>query len=45
MKPCGFDIGNCLAATAPASLAMIETLLELDRITKKNGFLENSFSA
>lgn len=25
--------------------ALLETLLELDRITKKNGFLENSFSA
>ncbi|MFN5940297.1 MAG: 3-deoxy-8-phosphooctulonate synthase, partial [Polaromonas sp.] len=23
--------------------ALLETLLELDRITKKNGFLENSF--
>lgn len=25
--------------------ALLETLVELDRITKKNGFLENSFSA
>ncbi|MES2481003.1 MAG: 3-deoxy-8-phosphooctulonate synthase [Pseudomonadota bacterium] len=25
--------------------ALLETLLELDRVTKKNGFLENSFSA
>jgi len=24
--------------------ALLETLLELDRITKKNGFLENSFN-
>jgi 2-dehydro-3-deoxyphosphooctonate aldolase (KDO 8-P synthase) len=25
--------------------ALLETLVELDRITKKNGFLENHFSA
>jgi 2-dehydro-3-deoxyphosphooctonate aldolase (KDO 8-P synthase) len=25
--------------------ALLETLLELDTVTKKNGFLENSFSA
>ena len=25
--------------------ALLETLLELDRVTKKNGFLENNFSA
>jgi 2-dehydro-3-deoxyphosphooctonate aldolase (KDO 8-P synthase) len=24
--------------------ALLETLLELDRVTKKNGFLENSFN-
>jgi len=23
--------------------ALLETLLELDRVTKKNGFLENNF--
>ncbi|MDI1239571.1 MAG: 3-deoxy-8-phosphooctulonate synthase [Polaromonas sp.] len=26
-------------------MALLETLLELDRVTKKNGFLENNFSA
>ena len=25
--------------------ALLETLLELDRVTKKNGYLENSFGA
>jgi 2-dehydro-3-deoxyphosphooctonate aldolase (KDO 8-P synthase) len=25
--------------------ALLETLLELDRVTKKNGYLENTFGA
>jgi len=25
--------------------ALLETLLDLDRVTKKHGFLENNFSA
>jgi 2-dehydro-3-deoxyphosphooctonate aldolase (KDO 8-P synthase) len=25
--------------------ALLETLLELDRVTKKNGYLENAFGA
>ena len=47
MKLCHFDIG--LNSDGPNAVplkhmrALLETLLDLDRVTKKNGFLESNF--